>query len=62
MSETKQLKVTQKKSLIGTQQRHRDCVKSLGLRHINHQVLLKDNLSIRGLIAKVHYLVEVEEV
>jgi large subunit ribosomal protein L30 len=62
MAEVKQLKVTLKKSLIGTPKVHRDCVKSLGLRRINHQVTLLDNASIRGMVNKVHYLVQVEEV
>lgn len=62
MSNTKTLTVTLKKSLIGTPEKHRLCVKSLGLRHVNHQVVLQDNPSIRGAISKVHYLVKVEEV
>lgn len=62
MSSTHKLKVTLKKSLIGTPEQHRLCVQSLGLKHVNHQVLLKDNPSIRGVINKVHYLVTVEEV
>ena len=62
MSEVKQLKVTLKKSIIGTPRKHRECVKSLGLRRINHQVMLQNNPSVRGIINKVHYLVQVEEV
>ncbi len=62
MSNTNTLKVTLKKSLIGTPEKHRLSVKSLGLRHVNHQVVLQDNPSIRGVINKIHYLVTVEEV
>lgn len=48
------------KSPNSTPERHRLCVKALGLKRINHVVELKDSPCVRGLIAKVYYLVRVE--
>jgi len=55
------LRITLKKGLIGTTQKHRQCVEALGLRRRHHTVIRKDNPIIRGLINKVWYLLEVEE-
>jgi len=60
MAETKKLKVTQIKSVIGTKQSHRDCVRGLGLRRINHTVEVEDTPAVRGMINKVYYLVKCE--
>ena len=57
---TKTIKVTQTKSLIGTKQSHRDTIRGLGLRHINHTVQLEDTPCVRGMINKVFYMVKCE--
>jgi len=62
MSNEKQLKVTLVRSPNGTPKNHRECVKGLGLRRMHHEVLLKDCSTVRGLVAKVNYLLNVEEV
>ena len=56
----KTLKVTLVKSVIGTKPSHRATVIGLGLRRIIHTVTLEDTPSVRGMIAKVDYLVKVE--
>ena len=56
----KKIKVTQIKSIIGTKQDHRATVRGLGLRRINHTVVLEDTPSVRGMIHKVAYLVKCE--
>ena len=56
----KTLKVTQTKSLIGTKQSHRDTIRGLGLRRINHTVQLEDTPCVRGMINKVYYMVKCE--
>ena len=56
----KTLKVTLVKSVIGTKPSHRATVIGLGLRGIRHTVTLEDTPSVRGMIAKVDYLVKVE--
>jgi large subunit ribosomal protein L30 len=43
-----------------TPERHRLCVKALGLKRLHQVVELKDSPSVRGLINKVNYLVRVE--
>ncbi|RLA05572.1 MAG: 50S ribosomal protein L30 [Gammaproteobacteria bacterium] len=61
VSENK-IQVTLVKSPIGRLARHKACVKGLGLRRINHTVVVEDTPSIRGMINQVTYLLKVEEV
>jgi large subunit ribosomal protein L30 len=56
----KTLKVTLVKSVIGTKEAHRACVRGLGLRRINHTVEVEDTSAVRGMINKVYYLVKCE--
>lgn len=56
------LKITLVKSPIGYSSRQKETVKSLGLRRMSQSVLIGDAPQIRGMIAKVSHLVEVEEV
>lgn len=64
MAKTKQdvssIKVTLVKSVIGRIESHRATVKGLGLRRLNHTVVLEDTPAIRGMINAVSYLVKVE--
>lgn len=57
----KQLKVTLIKSLIGTIGHHRATVRGLGLRRVNHSVVVEDTPAIRGAVNKVRYLLRVED-
>ncbi len=59
---TDKLKIVQIKSSHGRLQRHRDCLKGLGLRRIGHEVVVEDTAAVRGMVRKVDYLVRVEEV
>ncbi|AJK68024.1 50S ribosomal protein L30 [Corynebacterium marinum] len=56
------LKVTQVKGLAGTKPKHRENMKTLGLRRIRHSVVLQDTPAVRGMIHAVRHLVTVEEV
>ena len=56
------LRVTQVRGLAGKTQRQKDTVRALGLKRIRHAVVKEDRPEIRGMIARVHHLVEVEEV
>ena len=56
------LKVTQSRGLAGKPKRQRDTVRALGLRRIRHAVVKEDRPEIRGMIARVRHLVDVEEV
>ncbi|MDQ6816666.1 MAG: 50S ribosomal protein L30 [Actinomycetota bacterium] len=55
------LKITQRKSRNGCDQRQRDTMRSLGLRRIGHTVERPDSPQLRGMIHKVRHLVEVRE-
>jgi large subunit ribosomal protein L30 len=55
------IRLTQRKSRNGCDQRQLDTLRSLGLRRIGQTVELSDTPQIRGMIAKVRHLVEVEE-
>ncbi|MFA5802414.1 MAG: 50S ribosomal protein L30 [Thermoleophilia bacterium] len=57
-----QIRVTQTKSIIGRREDHRRTIRALGLKRINHTVIHEDNPVIRGMVHKVRYMVEVEEV
>ena len=56
----KTIKVTLVKSLIGTKQPHRACVRGLVLRRLNHTVEVLDTPANRGMITRVAYLVKTE--
>ena len=56
------LKVTQKKSIIGSLGAHKKTVRALGLKRIRDSRVHEDTPQVRGMIRKVQHLVEVEEV
>lgn len=56
------LKVTQKKSGIGTKPQHRETLRSLGLKRIGDTVVKEDRPEFRGMVVAVRHLVTVEEV
>ena len=58
----KTLKVTLRKSVIGEKPKTRATVEGLGLRKMNQTVTQADTPSVRGMLARVRHLVEVEEV
>jgi large subunit ribosomal protein L30 len=56
------LKVTQVRSMIGIKPKQRGTLRALGLGRIGRSNTLPDRPEIRGMLAKVPHLVEVEEV
>jgi large subunit ribosomal protein L30 len=56
----KKIKVRLLKSVAGCRQSHRDTVRGLGLKRINHVVELADTPAVRGMINKVAYLVRID--
>jgi large subunit ribosomal protein L30 len=56
------LKVTLKRSLIGTTDRQRATVVGLGLRRIRDTRTLDNTPAVRGMVKKVIHLVDVAEV
>lgn len=57
----KKLRIKWVKSFVGYSQDQRDTIRALGLRKLNQVVEKPDTPQIRGMVKKVHHLVEVEE-
>lgn len=57
-----ELKVTQVRSVIGSNQIQRDTLRTLGLKRIGDEVVKEDRPEFRGMINTVAHLVTVEEV
>jgi len=57
----KELKLTLKKSNIGSTQKVRATLVGLGLTRTNKTIVRKDTPEIRGMVHKVAHLIEVEE-
>lgn len=62
MAEAKKLRVTLIRSVHGRLKKHRDCVRGLGLRRMHHTVEVTNTPENRGMINKVSYMLECEEV
>ena len=55
------LRITLVKSAIGYSERHKRTVKAMGLHRMHQTVEQPDTPEVRGMIAKVAFLVKVEE-
>ncbi len=62
MAGKKMLKVKLVKSMYGRGKKHMACVKGLGLRRMHHTVEVEDTPAVRGMIHRVNYLLEWEQV
>jgi len=58
----KKIRVKMVKSSIGRLKKHKACLQGLGLRRINHTVEVIDTPENRGMINKISYMLEVEEI
>ena len=56
------LRITLKKSFIGRQEKQIKTAKALGLTKVGRTVEHEDNPSIRGVIQKIGFMLDVEEV
>jgi large subunit ribosomal protein L30 len=59
---TRTLRIRQVRSAIGSKPKHRGTLRALGLRGIGQVNELPDRPEIRGMLARVPHLIEVEEV
>jgi large subunit ribosomal protein L30 len=59
---SKKLKITLIGSKFGRKANHAECVKGLGLRRMHHSVVIENTPANRGMIDKVIYLLQVEEI
>ncbi len=55
------LKVTLVRSLSGRLRKHKACARGLGLRRTHSSALVADTPENRGMIAKIPYLLKVED-
>lgn len=62
MANNKKVSVKLVRSPIGRQPSHKATLTGLGLRRMNQIVQLEDTPSVRGMINKVSYMLEVEAV
>jgi len=60
-SKDKVILVTLVKSPIGFSERQKNTVKALGLRRMNQSVKHIDSPVLRGMLAKVNHLVQIDE-
>jgi large subunit ribosomal protein L30 len=61
-NQPKQLRITYVKSSIGYSERHKATIRTLGLRRLHQSVIHEDTPTVRGMLAKVNHLVQIEEV
>ena len=59
---SKKLKVTLVKSLNGRLAAHKACVRGLGIRRIHNTMTVMDTPENRGMINKISYMLQVEDV
>jgi large subunit ribosomal protein L30 len=57
---TKTLKIKWVRSFIGCTRDMRQCIRGLGFRRMQQVIERPDTPEIRGMIAKVHHLVEIQ--
>ncbi len=60
-SKNKNLKITQIKSRIGYKKKAKATLDAMGLRKLNQTVVMPDNSATRGMIKKIEFLINVEE-
>jgi large subunit ribosomal protein L30 len=60
-SQPKKIRITLVKSGIGYSVRHKATLKALGLRRLHQTVEHDDTPTMRGMLAKISHLIEVEE-
>jgi large subunit ribosomal protein L30 len=57
----KRLRVKQVRSQSGRAETYRRTLRALGLRHHQHEIVVNDSPSVRGMLHKVRHLVRVSE-
>jgi large subunit ribosomal protein L30 len=58
----KKLLITQVRSGIGRQEKHRRTLRALGIKRHQHSVVQEDTPAIRGMIDQISFMVDVTEV
>jgi large subunit ribosomal protein L30 len=60
-SKNKELRITQVKSRIGYKKKAKATLDAMGLRKLNQSVVMPDNPATRGMVKKIEFLINVEE-
>ena len=55
------LRITQKRSGIGRQDKHRRTLRALGIKRHQQSVLHEDSPAIRGMISQISFMLNVQE-
>ncbi len=58
----KQIRVTLVRSLNGRLKNHKACASGLGIRRLHQTVAVADTLENRGMINKISYMLNIEEI
>jgi large subunit ribosomal protein L30 len=61
MADSKSIRVTLVKSLIGRNPKHLKTAKALGLKRREQTIEVADNPCMRGMINQISYLLQIEE-
>ncbi|QGU32783.1 50S ribosomal protein L30 [Thermochromatium tepidum] len=61
MSDKKMMKVKLVRSVHGRLEKHKACVRGLGLRRLHQVVEVEDTPCTRGMVNAVHYMVKIVE-
>jgi len=60
-SKNKELRITQVKSRIGYKKKAKATLDAMGLKKLNKSVIMPDNPATRGMVKKIEFLIDVEE-
>ena len=60
-SKNKELRITQVKSRIGYKKKAKATLDAMGLKKLNQSVIMTDNPATRGMLKKIEFLIDVEE-
>ena len=60
-SKNKELRITQVKSRIGYKKKAKATLDAMGLKRLNQSVIMTDNPATRGMLKKIEFLINVEE-
>ena len=58
----KKLEITQVRSGIGRQTKHRRTLRALGIKRHQQSVIHDDSPAIRGMLKQIHHMVSVKEI
>lgn len=61
MAETKKVAIKLIRSMFGRKKGHQQCVLGLGLRRMHHSIVVDGTPENMGMINKVSYLLEIQE-